>query len=253
MAKAQPEAAVLIIGNEILSGRTIDKNAPYIAEKLFNKGVKLVEIRVIPDIEETIIDAVRTFSKKYDYVFSTGGIGPTHDDITAEAMAKAFGVDLELNAEARDLLRRHYGSEEDLTDARLRMARIPAGAELVRNPVSGAPGFKVENVYVMAGVPSIMQAMLDQILPDLADGAPTIAFTVTAHIQESAVADVLGNIQKEYPQVDIGSYPFFKKGIFGTSIVLRGIDQGDVEAATQKVEAFLRTETNEVQRAEGMS
>lgn len=252
MQKKQPTAAILIIGNEILSGRTIDKNGPYIAHKLFEKGISLREIRVIPDVEATIISAIQYFSAEYDHVFTTGGIGPTHDDITADAMAKAFETPLVVNDEAKEILRKHYGGEEFLTDARLRMARIPVGASLIANPVSSAPGFKINNVHVMAGVPRIMQAMLDQALAGLENGAPILSYTVQAPLQESVVAEALSGIQQDHPEIDIGSYPYYKEGVFGTAIVLKGIVAQELELATDKVEAFMRHHSEEVQRNKGM-
>ena len=167
-------ACLIIIGNEILSGRTHDKNLPYLAEELNTLGVRLVETRVIPDIEDTIIETLNECRAKFDYVFTTGGIGPTHDDITSECVAKAFGVAIELNADAHDLLKSHYDNPADLNEARLRMARIPVGAELIQNPISKAPGFRMENVYVMAGVPMIMQAMFQGIKHQLIGGKPMV-------------------------------------------------------------------------------
>ena len=217
-------AALLIIGNEILSGRTQDKNTSYIAEKLNERGVRLAEVRVVPDIEGRIIAALDALRVENDYVFTTGGIGPTHDDITAGVVAKAFGVVLERNAEARQVLLNHYGSEAELTEPRLKMSEIPAGAALIANPVSGAPGFQIGNVYVMAGVPKIMQGMLDGILPTLAGGAPVLSETVTCDCAESIIAKALGEIQGRYPDIDIGSYPQFKEGKHSVNVVLRGVD-----------------------------
>lgn len=234
-------AAVLIIGNEILSGRTQDSNAMWIATKLAEQGIKLLEIRVVPDIEEAIIFAVHELRQKVAYLFTTGGIGPTHDDITSEVMAKAFQVPCELNAEAREILLEYYKSEAELTPARLRMAHVPRGAKLIANPVSGAPGFQIENVYVMAGVPRIMQAMLDGILPEMASGLPILSNTVTCNLPESKIAETLGNIQKQYETVDIGSYPHYRAGEVGLSLVLRSTDNDNLHIATRDVVDMVRS------------
>ncbi len=213
-------AGVLIIGNEILSGRTQDSNSKYIAGKLSAHGIRLMEIRVIPDIEARIIEAVNGMRSRYTYVFTTGGIGPTHDDITAVCIAKAFDVSFGLHEEAHQILLNYYGAGA-LTDARKRMACIPDGALLIPNPVSGAPGFIIGNVYVMAGVPKIMEAMFDHILPQLKGGAPILSRTITCSMRESEVAGILTDVQDQYPDVDIGSYPHFKDGIAGLSVVVR--------------------------------
>lgn len=231
----QLTAALLIIGNEILSGRTQDTNTSWIAIKLAERGIKLMEVRVVPDIEDAIIKAVNELRSEVAYLFTTGGIGPTHDDITSETMAKVFQTPLVLNAEARAALLSYYQSEADLTPARLKMAHIPAGAHLIDNPVSGAPGFKMENVYVMAGVPRIMQAMLDGILPELATGAPILSNTVTCDLQESIIAEKLSAIQDKYPTVEIGSYPHFRAGSLGLSLVLKSNDNDNLHTATHEV------------------
>lgn len=228
-------AALLIIGNEILSGRTQDTNTPWIAGRLAERGIKLMEVRVVPDREEAIIKAVMELKAQVAYLFTTGGIGPTHDDITSETMAKAFGVPYVLNAEARQALLKHYQSEADLTPARLKMAHIPEGARLINNPVSGAPGFQLENVYVMAGVPLIMQSMLDGILPELETGFPILSNTITCDLQESVIAEGLSAIQDKYPTVDIGSYPHFRSGALGLSLVLKSNDNDNLHAATHEV------------------
>lgn len=234
-------ASVLIIGNEILSGRTQDSNAMWIATKLAEHGIQLTEIRVVPDIEETIVEVVNEMRHKVDYLFTTGGIGPTHDDITSESMAKAFGVAYELNAEARAILLSYYKSEEELTPARLSMAHIPRGARLIENPVSGAPGFQIDNVYVMAGVPRIMQAMLDGVLPSMQSGIPILSNTVTCDLPESKIAETLGNIQKQYEMVDIGSYPHYRAGEMGLSLVLRATDNDNLHNATRDVVDMVRS------------
>lgn len=236
-------AAIVIIGNEILSGRTQDTNTAYIAQKLVARGITLGEVRVIPDIGGKIIETVNTLRGMYSYVFTTGGIGPTHDDITAENIAKAFGVALPANEEAMQILRDYYGPE-NLTQARARMARIPEGAALIPNPVSGAPGFRMDNVYVFAGVPKIMQAMLDHVLPSLHQGAPVESVSVSCQIPESVMADDVGALQERYLGcIDVGSYPQFLPvaGGVGLSIVLRSVDKEALRKAAQELVVCIRT------------
>src|SRR5215218_7894249 len=217
-------AALLVIGDEILSGRTKDKNIGYIAEYLTNIGVDLCEVRVVPDEEEEIVAAVNALRSRYAYVFTTGGIGPTHDDITADAIAKAFGVPIGIDERARAMMLERY-KPEDLNAARLRMARIPAGADLIDNPISRAPGFRIENVIVMAGVPSIMQAMLDNVAPTLRTGARMVVETVEAgSLPEGLYAQGLGEIAQAHAGVTIGSYPAFSITGFNNQIVVRGKD-----------------------------
>jgi molybdenum cofactor synthesis domain-containing protein len=230
-------AAVLVIGDEILSGRTKDKNIGYIAEYLTASGIDVREARIVPDVEEDIVAAVNALRTRYDYVFSTGGIGPTHDDITADAIAKAFGVPIDHDPRAVALLKARYPDGE-LTEARLRMARIPEGANLVENPVSAAPGFMLGNVIVMAGVPNIMQRMLDNVVPTLETGAKMLAETVSPGpgIGEGMIAQPLSVIAKEHPEVSIGSYPTFGPGGFQTHLVVRGKDPAAVAAAKAAVE-----------------
>lgn len=232
-------AALLVIGNEILSGRTEDKNVNWIAKKLVEKGITFSEVRIVPDIAERIVAAVRELSARYDYLFTTGGIGPTHDDITAGCVSQAFAVPIEENAEARAMLEAHYGGAEHLNPPRLKMAQIPRGAKLVPNPVSGAPGFVIENVHVMAGVPKIMQAMLDYVLPELAGGAVVHSRTITSRLTESRVAQGLGEIQERWPSVEIGSYPHFQAGNFGVSLVLRSVDQEALATVEAEVQALV--------------
>ncbi len=235
-----PTAAVLIIGNEILSGRTKDANLPHIAEKLGELGIRMREARVVPDVEEEIVAAVNALRARFTYVFTTGGIGPTHDDITSECVARAFGVALERNPEAVARLERHYGDPAKLNEARLRMANIPAGAELIDNPISAAPGFRLGNVFVMAGVPNIMQAMLDGILPRLKGGAPIHARTVSCALAEGTLATELGALQERYSTLEIGSYPYFRRGDFGVSLVLRGTEETALEQATEELVGIVR-------------
>lgn len=233
-------AAMIIIGNEVLSGRTHDKNLPYLAERLNDAGIKMVEVRVIPDISETIIETVRTLSARMDYVFTTGGIGPTHDDITADCVAAAFNVPLLEHPEARRRLEVHYkNSVHALNAARLRMARVPEGGVLIDNPVSAAPGFIINNVYVMAGVPKIMQAMLDGVLPTLTGGCPMQAVTIRSSLAEGHVAEALGRLAQAYPNVDIGSYPAWTQTAFQLSIVLRAHHDADLSACADAVMALV--------------
>ncbi len=218
------KAALIIIGSEILSGRTLDKNTQHIAQKLNNQGINLIEVRIIPDDMETVVRTINTLKEQVSYVFTTGGLGPTHDDITVDCIAAAFGVEVEVNPEAYAILLAHYGDQETFTPARQRMARIPQTASLIENPASAAPGFQIGNVYAMAGVPKIMQAMLDNILPTLEGGAKTHSRTIHTPRAESDVADILRTYQEQYPAVEIGSYPYFKAGSVGVSVVLRSTD-----------------------------
>ena len=239
------KTALIIIGNEILSGRTQDANTAWIAENLMSLGVVLHQVRVVPDIENEIIMAVNELREKVDYVFTTGGIGPTHDDITAEAIAKAFGVELELNKEAYDILVRHYGSEKEVTPPRKKMAKIPVGASLINNPVSGAPGFQIGNVFVLAGVPRIMQAMFDDVVTRLSRGKPVLSNTIACSLAESAIAEPLEEIQKCYPAVNIGSYPHFRGGILGLSLVLRSTEDEILDRATRDVIGLIAAQGGE--------
>ena len=217
------KAALIIIGNEILSGRTKDKNLAYLAEWLNEIGIQLYEVRVIRDNEDEIIDCVNLLRKKFDYVFTTGGIGPTHDDITTESIAKAFDVELETNPEALKILQGYY-KKGDLNEARLKMTLLPKGAQLVENPVTKAPGFKMDNVFVMAGIPSIMQGMLEGARVFLEIGTKMSSKSIDVFMPESFVATELSQIQDNYLNVEIGSYPFNKDGKFGTSLVMRSAD-----------------------------
>lgn len=231
-------AAMIVIGNEILSGRTQDKNINYVANKLVECGVSLVEVRIIPDIEKVIVETIHDFQEKVDYIFTSGGIGPTHDDITAECIAKAHDVPLVEDPEARALLLAHYG-ENDLTDARLKMAKVPEGATLIPNPVSAAPGFIIDKTYCMAGVPRIMQAMMDHIASTLKGGSIIESRTVMSRFPESEVSEGLGEIQDDYDEVEIGSYPYFKDGKLGVNIVLRSSNIDRLENARTDVERML--------------
>jgi molybdenum cofactor synthesis domain-containing protein len=232
-------AGLLVIGDEILSGRTKDKNIGYIAEYLTNIGVDLKEVRIVPDEEAPIVAALDALRHRYTYVFTTGGIGPTHDDITADSVAKAFGVSIGVDPRARAQLLTRI-AEKDLNEARLRMARVPAGGDLILNKVSAAPGFRIGNVHVMAGVPAIMQAMLDEVAPTLKTGARVLSVTVRADLREGDIGSELGAIAKAHPEVTIGSYPFFdeKRGP-NTNVVIRARSAEKLAAAKAAVEAML--------------
>jgi molybdenum cofactor synthesis domain-containing protein len=245
--QAQPaaNACMIVIGNEILSGRTQDKNLAWIAKELNESGIKLVEARFIPDIREVIIDTVNLCRRQFTYVFTSGGIGPTHDDITTECVAAAFGVAIKRHTQAEAILTAHYGAE-NLNAARLKMADIPEGASLIANPVSAAPGFKLENVYVMAGVPSIMQAMFANIRGDLKGGAKTLSRTISAYITEGVLAEKLTAIQNNAPDVEIGSYPFMRQNRLGTSLVSRSADPARLNMVYDQIRAMLLSFTKEV-------
>ena len=232
-------AAVLVIGDEILSGRTKDKNIGYIAEYLTTIGVDLKEVRVVPDEEPEVIAALNALRSRYTYVFTTGGIGPTHDDITADCVAKAFGVSIDVDPRARAMLLQRI-AEKDLNEARLRMARIPHGADLIVNKVSSAPGFRIGNVFVMAGVPTIMQAMLDEVAPTLKTGAKVLSESVRADCREGDIGTQLGEVAKAHPETMIGSYPFQDDGRPNTNIVIRSRDAQKLALAKRAVEDMLK-------------
>ncbi|NQV83762.1 MAG: competence/damage-inducible protein A [Rhodospirillales bacterium] len=231
-------AAIVIIGNEVLSGRTQDTNVQYLAQGLGELGVRLAEVRVVPDVEGEIIAAVNVLRARFDYVFTTGGIGPTHDDITSASVAKAFGLPLMRNAEAESLLRGRY-KPEDITEARMKMATVPEGAALIENPVSVAPGFVVENVFVLAGIPRIMQAMFEGLKGGLRGGAPVLSRSIDAFFPEGVLAKPLGDLQARYPDVDIGSYPFFRNDKPGTCLVARCSEEAQLDAAATAIEALV--------------
>jgi len=228
-------ACLLIIGNEILSGRTKDANLNFLALELNKLGVRLRECRVIPDVEETVVATVNEVRVKFDYVFTTGGIGPTHDDITADCIAKAFGVGISENPEAVARMTKHYGDVALFTPARRRMARIPHGAVLVDNPVSVAPGFQMENVFTFAGIPTIMQGMFHAMKHRLLGGAPLVSRTVRTNLPEGIIAEPLGALQKRFDDLDIGSYPGFRNGKVSVSLVLRGTDDARLAAASSEL------------------
>jgi molybdenum cofactor synthesis domain-containing protein len=235
-------AGLVVIGDEILSGRTKDKNIGYIAEYLTALGIDLMEVRVVGDEESAVIDALNALRHRYTYVFTTGGIGPTHDDITADCVAKAFGVSIDIDPRALAIMQERLASTgTEMNDARLRMTRIPKGADLVLNKVSGAPGMWIGNVIVMAGVPSIMQAMLDEVAPKLKTGVRMLAETIRADAREGDIGTQLGEIAKANPQVAIGSYPFFdpQRGA-NTNVVLRARDAEKLALAKAAVEEMLQ-------------
>lgn len=232
-------AALLIIGDEILSGRTRDANLPQLAEWLNARGVRLREVRIVPDRTETIVDAVNVLRRAHDYLFTTGGIGPTHDDITADAIARAFDVPLEAHPDAYDLLAAHY-ADGDFTPARQRMARVPAGGALIDNPVSVAPGFRIGNVFVLAGVPQIMRAMLDSLAHEVAGGDPMLSRTLGIPMPESAFAADLEQLQTAHPEVQIGSYPYYRDGRASLHVVMRSTDIDHLETLTGLVAAAAR-------------
>ena len=235
-----PSAAMLVIGDEILSGRTRDANMHYLAGQLTERGIDLKEVRVVSDDRDAIVAAVKTLSDAYDHVFTSGGIGPTHDDITADCIAAAFEVHIDVRDDARALLQAHYDrSGQELNAARLRMARIPDGATLIDNPVSTAPGFSIGNVHVMAGVPSVFQAMVASILPTLTGGAPLLSRTLRMMRGEGNLAGPLGQFAANHPSLSVGSYPFQKDGTYGSNIVVRGTDASELDAAMDELERLL--------------
>ncbi|HET6518442.1 MAG TPA: competence/damage-inducible protein A [Geminicoccaceae bacterium] len=247
-------AALIVIGNEILSGRTVDANLPFIAGELGGIGVRLSEVRVVRDEEAAIVEAVNALRARYSYVFTTGGIGPTHDDITALSVARAFGRRLVRNPEAERRLRAYYKDREiEVNEARLRMANAPEGAELIDNPVSAAPGFRVENVYVFAGVPRIMQAMFQMVKPGLTGGPPQLARAIVVFRPEGEVAAGLGEIQVRFPEVEIGSYPFMRRERFGTTIVFRGTDRARIDAAAAALLELARSLGAETEEDAGVT
>lgn len=240
MLTAEITAAVMVIGDEILSGRTQDTNSNTIAKFLQPLGIALREIRTIGDDEETIVETVNELRCLYTYVFTTGGIGPTHDDITADSIAKAFGAHIDVRDDAVAMMLKRY-KREDLNEARLRMARIPDGASLLDNPISFAPGFQLGNVFVMAGVPTIMKAMLEDIAPRLKTGKIVISKTVKADgLQEGIIAEPLATIAHKYPELSFGSYPWFKPDSFGTQLVIRGSDEKMLHNGVAELVAMLK-------------
>jgi molybdenum cofactor synthesis domain-containing protein len=240
-------ACLLIIGNEILSGRTKDANLQFLALELNKLGIRLVEARVIPDIEQTVVDTVNEVRKKFDYVFTTGGIGPTHDDITADCIAKAFGVGISEHPEAVARMTKHYGDPALFTPARRRMARVPHGGTLVDNPVSVAPGFQMENVFTFAGIPKVAEAMFQSMKHRLVGGDPVLSRSVRTNLPEGIIAEPLGALQKRYEDLDIGSYPAFRNGKPSVSLVLRGTDDARLAAAATELMDTIRKMNGEAE------
>ncbi|PIE16408.1 MAG: competence/damage-inducible protein A [Rhodobacterales bacterium] len=238
-----PTAAMLVIGDEILSGRTQDTNSHFLAGELTKHGIDLTEIRVVRDDTGAIIEAVQRLAENHTHLFTSGGIGPTHDDITADAVAAAFGTPIGIRDDARALLEAHYtkiGAE--LNAARLRMARIPENATLIDNPISAAPGFSLHNVHVMAGVPMIFKVMVTSLLPGLVGGTPLISKTLRLNCPEGVIAEPLGQLSRDFPDVSFGSYPFYSDGVYGTNIVLRGDDAVIIDAAITNLSAVVPAE-----------
>jgi molybdenum cofactor synthesis domain-containing protein len=238
MAERVVTAAVVIIGNEILSGRTQDTNLRDITLGLGRRGIRIAEARVIPDVEETIASVVNELRVKYDYVLTTGGIGPTHDDVTAQSIARAFGVELVEHPEIAALLRRREAPPE-VMKARMRMALVPKGAKLIENGTGGPPGFSIGNVYVLAGIPVVMRAMLATLERELEGGAVLQSRSVTVYLGESAIAEPLANLQRAYPDVEIGSYPFTRENGYGTTLVARATDPAVLDEVVDKLKALL--------------
>ena len=232
-AKRIYTAAICIIGDEILSGRTQDKNISQIGLWLNIQGIRLKEVRVVPDEQGMIVEAVNILRERYDYLFTTGGIGPTHDDITVDAIAAALGVDVVIHPEASEVLHRYYESRGGVTEARMRMARVPDGADLIRNKMSGAPGIRVGNIFIMAGVPAITAGMLDALSGTLEGGAPLLSHQVGCWVAESEISDLLANTEKAFDDVQIGSYPFFRDGRTGANFVIRTTEASTLNDCTQ--------------------
>jgi len=238
-------AAILIIGNEILSGRTQDTNTSTLATWLNSIGVKVGEVRVIPDIEKTIIDTINLLRKNYDYVFTTGGIGPTHDDITAESISKAFGLKYEIHQEAFKILEAYYKKGE-FNEGRQKMVWMPQNANLILNPTSGAPGFNVDNVFCLPGVPSILKSMLGGLKNRIVGGEPILSKTISLRTVESEIAKSLTEVQENNQDVEIGSYPFFQAGKLGVSIVIRSEDQSKIDSCNSQILKFVNEKSIEI-------
>lgn len=234
-----PTAAILVIGDEILTGRTREGNAHFLAGELARAGIDLGEVRVVPDDHDRIVEAVNALRSGFDHLFTSGGIGPTHDDITADAIAAAFGLPLAVREDARAILAAHYDKTGlELNAARLRMARIPEGATLIENPISAAPGFTLGNVHVMAGVPNIFQAMVASVLPQLTGGKPLLSQSLRLMRGEGMIAAEFGALAAEFPDLSLGSYPFVQNGAYGTNLVIRGTDAARINAAMARLAAL---------------
>ncbi|GAO54610.1 MULTISPECIES: molybdopterin-binding protein [unclassified Novosphingobium] len=232
-------AALIVIGDEILSGRTQDKNIAQIATWLGVQGIRLREVRVVPDVMDAIVEAVNTLRARNDYLFTTGGIGPTHDDITVDAVAQALGVDVEIHPDARKVLEDYYATRGGLNEGRLRMARVPAGANLIENRMSGAPGIRIGNVFLMAGVPHITAQMLDGLTGTLEGGLPLQSATIGCWVPESEIAELLSKTERAFDGCQIGSYPFFREGRVGANFVIRSTDTAQLEACAAALIAGL--------------
>ena len=243
--KIQVNAVIIIIGNEILSGRTQDANTSSIALWLNSLGVKVEEVRIIPDIEESIVTTINKTRKKYNYVFTTGGIGPTHDDITAKSISKAFGLKYEIHKEAFKILENYYKPGE-FNEGRQTMAWMPSNAKLILNPTSGAPGFFVENVFCLPGVPSILKSMLGGLKNKISGGKPILSLTISLNTVESEIAEPLRNVQNNNKEVEIGSYPFFKAGKLGVAIVITSIDKSKIDNCNSQILEFVNKKKIEV-------
>ncbi len=239
-------AALVVIGDEILSGRTQDRNIAQLATWLNVQGIRLSEVRVVPDVEDRIVTAVNALRTTHDYLFTTGGIGPTHDDITVDSIAAALGVPAVVHPEGRVILERYYESRGGLTDARLRMARVPKGAELIINRVSGAPGIRIGNIFIMAGVPHITAGMLDGLTGTLEGGRPVMSLTIGGFVPESEVAELLGFTERAHDGVAIGSYPFFREGRVGSNFVVRSEEKTLAQACIDELTAALTAAGYEV-------
>ena len=243
--KTKVNAAILIIGNEILSGRTQDTNTSTLAAWLNSIGVKVVEVRIIPDIEKTIIDTLNKLKSAYDYVFTTGGIGPTHDDITAESVSKVFGIKYEIHKEAYKILEAYYKPGE-FNEGRQKMVWMPENANLILNPTSGAPGFNVKNVFCLPGVPSILKSMLGGLTNSIVGGEPILSLTISLRTVESEIANSLTKVQNDNQDVEIGSYPFFQAGKLGVSIVIRSENQSKIDNCKSQILKFVNEKNIEV-------
>ena len=247
--KMQVKAAVIIIGNEILSGRTQDANTSTLALWLNSLGVKIQEVRVIPDIEEVIVKTINIVRKKYNYVFTTGGIGPTHDDITASSVSKAFNVKYEIHPKAFEILESYYKPGE-FNKGRQQMAWMPSNARLILNPTSGAPGFAIENVFCLPGVPSILKSMLGGLKNEIIGGNPILNKTINLSTVESEIAESLERIQKKFKDIEIGSYPFFKQGKVGVSIVMRSTELEQIKDCAKQIQSCIKQKKIKILRSE---
>lgn len=240
-----PTAAMLVIGDEILSGRTRDANMHHLAAVLAERGIDLLEVRIVADDHMAIVAATKALSSGYAHVFTSGGIGPTHDDITADAVAEALGAPIDVRDDARALLEAHYARQGlTINDARLRMARIPQGASLIENPISAAPGFSLSNVHVMAGVPAIFQAMVESLVPALTGGEPLISRSLRIERGEGDIAGPLARLAEAHPNLSLGSYPFVKDGRYGANVVIRGANGAAVDAALGELSGLFPGETS---------